>query len=256
MTITQPGSRLRQEVRYGATAQTLEFWVEIDGLKVDPSSATVAIYAPDSDISTATALVASAAATESADNLLSTSVDVSSTSTFPLAQGYIAAWSFTASSRTHVREMLFDVVRRPFNHYPPLRDDDLKNAHVSVDPALTQLNVTAQRFILQAWEDFVHLVRGKGKRLALITDPADLAAPFRHFALDALFRGVSRKDDHYWRMAEDHRAKFATLWDATELEYSHADIGASHRERGFAQPQLLIGNDLRNAGVARWRRLP
>lgn len=254
MSITQPGLRHRQEVRYGATGQTLYAWPEIDGAKVDPATgATVSIYRPG-EVDTPT--VSGAAASESADNQLSYTLNASSTSTWYLGEHYIAEFTISVSSVTHVIRRMFDVVRIPILHYPPLRVDDLKNAHKSIDAALTQLSITDahQRWILPAWEACIQYVEAHGWRPALITDPEVLTPMLRARALQLLCRALQSTPGDLWARMEDIYAReYEDARASTVLHYDASDGRSSQKVRNYRQPEVLVGPDLR--AHASWTQL-
>lgn len=251
MAIVQPGLRRKQEVRYGATSQTLTLIPDVDGATVDPATgATVSIFRPHADISTSSqAEVLNAAASEDSNNFLTYALNASTTATYYLGEDWLAVWTYTASSVVRVQRQLFDVVRVPLNHFPPCNINDLKSAYLEVDTALSQAGVTDghQRFILPAWNELLTLLEARGGwRPSLITDPVVFAPTLRELALRHMCEGLSRKPGDVWaERAKRHDERWPMLWENTAVRYNPGDSSYTDKQRGRTQPAMLVGNDLR-----------
>lgn len=244
MTISQPGTRRVQEVRYGATAQTITCWPEVDAALVDPSSgATVSIYKAGS----LTPTITDAAATEAASHQFSYSLDASNTATWPLSESHIAEFSYTVSSVTYKQRVQFDIVRTPLVHHAPLRVDDLKNAHKNVDAALGQIGITdaGSRFIVEAWEDCLQFVESHGWRPALVTDPSCLVPMLRARSRQLMFRALTNTSgDLYSRMEDNYADEYERALKSTVLKYDASDGTSTSKNQAWAQPKLWTGHNL------------
>lgn len=249
MAIVQPLlTRTIQEVRYGATGQRLICWPEISGELVNPdASATVTIYN-----AAGVALVSGASASEHASYYLYYDLNASSTSTFPLACDYAAEFTFVSGSLTYVKRVLFDVVLLPLLPFCPVRVDDLKNAHSTIDAAITQAFEStdfAGRFILPAWVEACQWVRAQGYRPGLISDATVLYQPTLHAALRNYWRArIQEPGDVAGQLAEQHGNAYTDALDRVVLKWDPSQSRAVETTRGLAQPRLLIGPDYLPSG--------
>lgn len=243
MPIVQPGLRRRQEARYQYAGNPLYCWPEVGGALVTPDgSATVNIYRPGQSSPEVTA-----SSSVDSGGAMAYTLDCSDTGAWFLATDYIAEWVFAVDGVTHLLRRSFDVVRVPLRDYPPCRVDDLKNAHKSVDAALSQLSITDahQRFILPAWEDVIQHVEASGYRPALTTDPEALAPMLRARALMKLARAMRSTANDVWsKLADEFSADYEEAKTNTVLRYSPADQhAATEARRSWQQPGLTIGPD-------------
>lgn len=243
MTIVQPGIRRRQEVRYGATGQTLYCWPDLDGITINPDAgASCAIYRPGQTTPEVVGVCS-----EDADHQLGYTLDATSTATYSLGRHYAAVFAFTAGGSAHTVRRPFDVVRVPLLRFPPLRVDDLKNAHKNIDAALAQLSIADahQRFILPAWEDVLQHVEGSGWRPALLTDPEALVPMLRARALQKLARAMRGAPNDLWsKLAEEFEKDYEDAKVNTTLCPSPGDdIARAEERRNWRQPSVVIGPD-------------
>lgn len=244
MAIVQPLlTRTIQEVRYSATTQRVICWPEVNGDLVNPdASATVTIYN-----AAGVALVSGASASEHASYYLYYDLNASSTSAFPLACDYGAEFTFVSGGLTYVKRVLFDVVLVPILPLCPVRIDDLKNAHASIDAAVTQAGETtdfAGRFITPAWVEVCQWVRGQGYRPGLIVDATVLYQPTLQKALHLYWNAHRREPgDVPSVLAEQYARGFSDALDRVVLKWDPAQARGAETARGVAQPRLLIGPD-------------
>jgi hypothetical protein len=248
VTIVSPGLRARQEVTYGGNAEVLKCWPDVDGVTQGTlTTPTVDIYTPSAGRD-ATPLVTNGSCTEDGTtHELSYTLNASTTSTWVLDAGYVAVFSWVKSSITHTVRKLFDVVLVPLAHYPPLRIDDLKGIHKSVDQALTQLSITdgAARFILPAWEEILEWVRTQGFRPALITEPEALKTMLRAKAAQKLCTALATAgNDLMDRYAAQFRDDYEEARGNVRLEYSESESYGGEGRVGWQQPRLAIGPEI------------
>lgn len=180
----------------------LTYQLVINGAKVTPTSATIAISDPSgTEVLTATAMTKSG-------TLLTYSVDTTTVADFPIDEGYRADIIVTYNAKTYDRHIMFDVVRYLFD--PALGFDQLlaldgniqgmKNAS---DETLANL-IDACRDILQS--DIEAKVLGDGKLLEnMILDHTQIAVALRWRVLAQLYHNNSDEDrreyyeKNYWR---------------------------------------------------------
>lgn len=259
MTLTSPGIRTTQEVRYGASGQTIACWPDYLGATLDPATgATVDIYRPGET----TATISSGSCSEANSHLLTYALNASTTSTWPLNVGYKALFSWTVSTTTYQKLVTFDIVRVPLANYPPITVEDLKRASVGLEAAVTQLGISssvADYFILPAWDEILLEVRSQGWRPALVTNPEAFAPLLQSLSLVKLYGALRRTGNDLWtRLGEDEAKHLEHIRTATyaSLQYDSADELHGEVQRNRKQPELLIGPDLRGQyeGSLRWRR--
>lgn len=245
MPITQPGIRRQQEVRYGASGQTVTCWPDIDGAATNPTgTSTVSIYLPGHE----TAQVSAATATEDAVTFqLSYALDASVTATYALGENYRAVFSFVVAGVTHLRTILFDIVRRPLNRFCPIRIDDLLNAYAWLEASLSnesQATDAFQRYILPAWEEVLLWIDANGRRPSLVSSPESLKPMVHHLALYNVCKGLTQSPgDLADKHAEESFKNFERMRDITVLRYNEADGFVTDKSRGFNQPRLRYGPD-------------
>lgn len=239
-------------MRFGATGQRLMCWPEVDGQKLNPTTGpTVSIYGPQST----TALVSSAAVTEGSNNELYYDLDASGAS-FALGESYRAVFTWQTATATYpppVREIVFDVVRQPIIHFPPMSVEDLKRAHVMVQEALTQSDTETtahDRWIIPAWQDVLRWVAAQGNRPSLVSPPETLYGLLEVTALARFFRAIANSGggDISLENAKHYEAAIVDERRLVVLRYDPAD-GVNHqKERAWQQPELRVGNDLATGG--------
>lgn len=244
MSIVQPANvRTIQEAQYGSSKARLTCWPELDGALVNPDSgATVTIYGPGGAISS----VSGASVTEAATYALTYDLDLSSTGSWPLGEDYAAEFTFVSSTLTYVRRVLFDVVLRPLLPFCPLRVDDLKNSHASIDSALSRNSETDahQRYILPAWVDVLTWVRSQGRRPALIIDPVVLYKPTLTRALELYWRAhITEPNDVADNMARHYADQYSGALSLVVLKWSPEDGRGVSTTRGSNATMILIGPD-------------
>ena len=248
MTISQPLlTRTIQEVRYGASGNRLICWPEVNGALTNPEAgATVTIYRQGG-----TAVVSGESVTEHADGYLYYDLDASDTAALPKEMDCAAEFTWVVgttalSAVTYVRRVLFDVVRLPLLPFCPVRIDDLKNSHATIEAALSQGGETdaAGRYILPAWVEVLSWVRSQGYRPGLISDPVVLYQTTLHRALALYWSAHTQEpNDVASKLAEQHADLALVAQDRVVLKWDPAQTGAVDSMRGMAQPRLLIGPD-------------
>lgn len=244
MSIVQPTNvRTIQEATYGSAKARITCWPELDGALVNPDAgATVTIYGPGG----ATTTVSGAAATEAGTYALTYDLNLSDTAAWPLDQDYAAEFTFVSGGLTYVRRVLFDVVLRPLLPFCPLRVDDLKNSHASIDSALSRNSETDahQRYILPAWVDVLTWVRAQGRRPALIIDSVVLFKPALTRALELYWRAhITEPGDVADNLSKLYAEQFKESLDLVVLKWSPSDGRGVDTTRGVNMPSLLIGPD-------------
>lgn len=253
MTYVDPGYRGVQEVRYGASANTLVCWPDIDGVTVDVTSPVISIYLPNEGSPESTPLISGASMTEDGTtHKLTYSLNASVTDTYILAEGYRGEVEFTYGGVTHYRTIVFDVVRQPIVNAIPINLNDLRRLHTAVDQALSSQSQStdgAGRYIQTAWQDVLDYVRSRGHRPALVSPPETLRAMTLARAMQVLCMAYTRAPDDTWaRLGAYYGEQYAEAKKTTVLKYAPADTLAHEDTRGWTQPDLLVGPDLADVG--------
>lgn len=252
MSISQPLlTRTQQEVRYGATTQRIICWPEVNGAVVDPDAgASVTIYTNGGAVTA----VSGATATEHADGYLYYDLDASDTAAWLLGVDYGAEFTFVSGGLTYVRRVLFDVVLLPLLPFCPVRVDDLKNSHATIDAALTQSGEStdvAGRYILPAWVEVCQWARAQGYRPGLISDSTVLYAPTLAKALHRYWTAHRQEPgDIPSTLAAQYAEEFTAALDRVVLKWDPNQSRATETKRGASVPAFLIGPDHTPWGIA------
>lgn len=201
----------RQKVRYDSdnADNALRFQLLLNGEKQTPDSApTVTIYAPGNS----TALVTDASMTLSG-TVATYSCDTTTTSSWPVEQGYRARITTTVSTVDYLSDIYFDVVKH------------LLWLDIGVDQleALDERLVAMQHRGDDDFSDLIEAVRDElqarieskvidDKKLLenMILDVSRVSIPARHLILSRIFE---EKSDY--EAADRYRAQFDELWRAT-----------------------------------------
>lgn len=195
MTIT---SLPRAEVRYNTAANNpIKFGpFTLDGVAITASAtATIAISNPaGTAIVTATSMTA-------ALPYFTYSVNTSSTTSYPLDEGYIADIIVTHSTNTYNYRVFFDVVRQPF--YFAISDTDLQAYMPDVSGRLGSLSNFSST-IKMVGEEIKAAIIARGFRPALVFDPASFRPAHCLLTLAALCHGYFQKQtDDSWAQVGD-----------------------------------------------------
>ena len=249
MAIVQPGSRRAQEIPYLSSTGRIYAWAELDGVLQNPTSATVNIYR-QGEVSTPT--VSAGAVTELGTNQLYHTLDASQQSTWPLNMLGLAEFICVITSQPDlVVRRSFRIVRVPMVHVPPCRIDELKNAHMTVEDALTNAGITdITPFIIEAWEKILGWVEQEKMVPGFISNPEDLAPMLRALARARMFRALKRATDGdlYTKLQQEYEDEYADiLVHPPVLHYAPAD-DRSTTPMLIGQPRIGISE--------RSRRLP
>ena len=213
----------RYKARYNSDNDDnpIVYQLVVDGAKVTPTSATIAISDPDG-----TELVSATAMTKST-SLLTYTMDTTTTASWPVANSYRADIVVTYDSKTYDRHLVFDVVSYVFD--PALGYDQL----VSLDGNLRgMLNdgdddlgnlIDAVRDIMQS--DLEAKVVEDDKLLEnMILDHTQAAVALRFRVLAQLYHNAGDEDRreyyemNYWRQMRQMlaTAKFDVNQDGQE----------------------------------------
>lgn len=257
MSVVDTGARRTQEAQYNAASSynTLTCQVEVDGHAQAPSgTSTVSLYKPgaaddDPIVDAATATL------DATTNILSYSFATTDISAYPLQEHYRAVFTFTVSSKTHKRVVLFDVVRTPIIHRCPVNPNHLRNVHAEFDRALAQhfsadteaqANAKVARdLIMPAWNECLDEVEVQGWRPALISSPDVLFNWCRYGALVNLARFLMREpNDLRAKLFDDFVERAGAASKKVTLRYQPGDSTSTEKIRGFSQPRLLVGPDI------------
>jgi len=134
---------VRQQVRYGTASQSISYWPKIAGVGnvAVTGTPTYTIYAP-STASGGTSLTSGncTATTVGSVTRIDISLDVSSTSSYPIQSYYRAELSWVYSGTTYYSSVYFDVVREPY--LPLISANDLVD---EISDAESRLSAQASR---------------------------------------------------------------------------------------------------------------
>lgn len=267
MTLYQPGLRSIQEVGYGLTSQYVTCLPEVGGLVVDPSSLTADVLRPGETMDSPT-LSAQVPTENSTTHVLTLSLDLSNTSTWYLGCEGVVLFKYTASSIVQPpQRVMFEVVRVPLVNHPPCNTVDVTNAHAMLTDAMQQAGITtdgtttadpdASPYINEAWADILALLRSRGRRPALTTDPSAFAPLLRAMSRINVLRALKVGSNGLFdELAKDEQAnadRALTMLSGC-LKYDDGDIGsATSTSRTWNQPRL---SPFRNGRTSpgRWGR--
>lgn len=230
MAYEQKGLR-RQKVRYNSTNDDnpLTYQLVVDGAKVTPTSATIAVYAPGETSATLTAT-----AMTKSGSLLTYALATTTTADYPVATGYRAEIVVTYSSKTYDRVVIFDVVKFLLDlsigrDQLVAMDEQLTSAEWGGDGDFSEL-IIACRDDLQVMIE-AHVI-GSGKLLEnMILDSAAVAPAARYYILSQFFMGKdSEKSDRY-------ESRFEKLFKAAlgSIQYDTDQDGFENSEVGGIQ---------------------
>jgi hypothetical protein len=189
----------RQKIRYNNANDELPlvYQMVVDGAKVTPDSATIAIYKPGS-----TTAVQAAAAMTVSGTLLTYIEDTTTVADYPVDQGYRGDIVVTYDSKTWERHIIFDVATYVF--IPNVGFDQI----VALDDGIRGMAHDGDEDfspLLEACRDDLQLmieskIQGSGRLLEEhVLDPSRMAIPFRHYVLHRIWanKGNTDKRDMY-----------------------------------------------------------
>lgn len=253
------GLRVAQEVRYGASSQTLTWICEVDGHRVTPgASPSVRVFKPgqveDADAQiTGTGTVSGTSITYA--------LDASDTNVFALGRGYRAKATWTNGGKTYTTTIAFLVVRNPVNAQIPVNENDLLSAHVRVEEALNQvarLGYSGGHYIQEAWNEVVRYLVATHKVPAEALPRDDLGAMVLPLARHKLFMSLFATQGDTWHtLAMAAREEYEEAKRNTPVHFAHGDTNQGEMERGWQQPETSAGPDyfaVRRGGVSYGRR--
>jgi hypothetical protein len=196
----------RQRIRYNSDNDDnpIVYQLVVDGAKVTPSSATIAIDNPSGTEKLAAVTMGTPSGT-----LFSYSVNTTTVADFPVGNGYRADIVVTVGSTTYNRHLMIDVVK--FLLHPSVgrdqllaRDAGILAAEHAGDEDLSPL--------IEACQDELHL-KLEAKAFAdeqvmdtMIIDETKLAIPARAYILEAFYRHNNPE------LADSYELKFRELW--------------------------------------------
>lgn len=253
------GLRVAQEVRYGATSQTLTFICEVDGQRVTPGASPPVLVFRPGQVEDADAEV-SGTGTVSGTSI-TYALNASDTNAFALGRGYRAKATWTNSGKTYTTTIAFVVVRNPVNAQIPVNENDLLSAHVRVEEALTQvgrLGYSGGHYIQEAWNDVVRFLTSTHKVPAEALPRDDLGALVLPLARYKMFMSLfSAQGDTWHTLAMAARDEYDEAKRNTPIHFADGDTNQAELDRGFQQPELSAAPDVyvvRTGGVTYGRR--
>lgn len=227
----------RQKVRYNSDNDdnALSYQLVVDGEKVTPDSATIAIYKPGST----TAVLAATAMTVSG-TLMTYTVDTTTVANFPVDDGYRADIVVTYDSKTWDRHIVFDVVSYLLDlnigwDQLVAFDDGLRGGDHNGDEDLSPL-IEACRDVLQTWIE--SKVLNDGALIEnMILDNSRVATAARFYILYRYWfnKGAEGKYEKY-------KEDFDTIWDfvLSSIKYDNDQDGQESGEIGGLNDTLLV----------------
>lgn len=160
----QASEIVRQQVRYGTSGQIVSYWPKIAGVGnvAVTGTPTYTLYGP-SVATGGTSLASGNCTATTIDSItrIDISVDVSSTSSFPIQSFYRLELSWVYSGTTYYSSVYFDVVREPFLPLLSANDfvDEVSDAEsrLSAQASRMESGRTAEQHAsilgLRAWSD-------------------------------------------------------------------------------------------------------
>lgn len=189
----------RLEVYYNKASNNHIKWgpFTVAGVEISASAtATVAISNP-----VGTEIVSSTAMTASLP-YFTYSIDTSSTTNYPLDEGYIADIVVTYGGSPYNYRVIFDVVRQPF--VCMVGDTDIAAYMPTASDRKGDLSDYSAQ-ILAAFEEVKSAIICKGQRPALIFDPAAFRTAIIYRTLTICSEGVWRKEvGDRWEESRDY----------------------------------------------------
>lgn len=221
----------RQKVRYSSDNDdnALTYQLVLNGAKVTPTSATIAVYKPG----TSTAVLAATAMTVSG-TLMTYALDTTTTADFPLDEGYRADIVVTYGGVTYNRHIMFDVVsyllRLDIGRDQLVAlDDQLNAAEFGGDDDFSEL-IDACRDDLSVMIE-AHVIDDDKLLENMILDSSAVSPAARYYILQQYFRahGETDKADNYESKFKDlFRSALSTIrYDKTQDGEEDADIGGA-----------------------------
>lgn len=234
------GLRIAQEVRYGATSQTLTFQCEVNGHQVAPgASPAVLVFRPgvveDADATITTTGTVSG-------NTITYALDASDTATWYLGRGYRAKATWTNSGTTYTTTIAFSVVRNPVNQTLPVNEYELISAHVRLEEALNQvarLGYSGNHYIREAWSDVVRFLTSTHRVAAEVLPREDLNALVLPRARALLCRSLfSTQGDPWWTLYKEFDEEYEAAKRNAPLNIAQGDTNVPELKDAWSQPQL------------------
>lgn len=225
----------RQKVRYDAANDELplKFQLIVNGEKVTPTSATIAIYSPSG-----TALVAATAMTLSG-SILSYILSTTTEASWPVASGYRADVVVTFSAKTYERSFVFDVVKylldvgMSFDQLVAYDDGIRDMAHDGDEDFSALIEACRDKLQMQIETK----VLGEGKLLEnMLLDNSNVAVAFRELCLAQIYSRSSA--DRSQKYFDDYRASMKGL--LASIQYDKNQDGAEDAQLGGMQPIRLV----------------
>lgn len=230
----------RQKVLYNSANATSPLVAQLilDGEKVIPTSATVAVYGPgDPD----TALLAATAMTLGASpaTLLTYALDTTETDDFPLGTGYRAVVVVTYAAATYTLEYIFDVVRAlvqmdiTYDQLVAL-DSSIEGMKSAGDESLAPLIVKCHDVIQTALE--AKIVRGRRLIENYILDTMGVSIAGQYWCIAHLLLAAKDRDgyDTYYKMFGELLGEVLST-----MPYDTAQSGSESNEAGGLQQITL-----------------
>jgi hypothetical protein len=222
----------RQKVLYNSTNATnkLVYQLVIDGAKVTPTSATIAIDDPSG-----TEVLAATAMDAVSGTLMKYSVVTTTVADFPIGEGYRADIVVTYSGATYNRTLVFDVVRYLFDvniGFDQLvaLDGELRGRHNDGDEDLSNL-IDAVRDEVQSDLE-TKILEGDLLLENMILDNSRISLAMRRRVLAQVYENADneeKRDMHlawYWRMLTS--AIGAQRFDKNQDGSEDGTIGGVH----------------------------
>jgi len=234
MAYEQRGLR-RQKVRYNSDNDDnpLVYQLVLDGAKVTPTSATIAVYAPGNSTAVLTATAMTVSGT-----LLTYELDTTETDDFPIDTGYRAEIVVTYNSLTYNGRIIFDVV--PYllrlnigRDQLVALDDQLSAGEFGGDDDFSEL-IDACRDDLSVMIE-AHVLETDKLLENMILDSAQVAPAARYYILQQYFRAhgeIDKADSYEAKFKDLFRSALSTIqYDSTQDGEEDSDIGGALRIR-------------------------
>ena len=239
------GLRVTQEVRYGASGQTLTWICEVDGQRVTPgASPEILIFQPgavedSSAIVTGTGTVSGTGFTYA--------LDATDTAAFFLGRNFRAKATWTNGGKTYTTTVIFSVVRNPVNQQFPCNENALLAIHVRAEEALDQvgrLGYSGAFYIREAWNEVVRFLESTHTAPAEVMPRDDLNALLLPLARAKFCRSVMSAPNDMWdALARHYQDEYEAAKKNTVLRVARGDTNVPSQENAYQQPTLSAAPD-------------
>lgn len=228
----------RQKIRYNSANDdiAITYQLIVDGAKVTPTSATIAITRASTEVLAATAMTLTG-------SLLTYAVDTTTVADFPAGGSYRADIVVTYNSITYDRHLIFDVVNYPFQltigaDQLIMIDGTVRGMATDGDETLAPLIAAASDAISIDLEHMV--IEADPLRTFMVLDNSKLNIAAAYWILYQLFFSTAPEDSQIkW---EEYKSRYGASLRAavSSMEYDKSGDGQEDGNRPGIQAIRLL----------------